>query len=230
MKGVSDHRVRVAEQRRRKMRARLIESAALVLARHGPEEAVIDHVVEEAGVARGTFYNYFASLDSLLEEVRNQMGRELVEIMRDAAEGIGDEAELLALGFHSFIDVARRYPLFLNFMARLGMRTVGPGNFVHEVGPTLVQEGIENGTFRGVTVELALDLQGAAMVLYLRRMREDRAVPPEMLVAAVLRGSGVPSDRAEEIASRPVTRVEVPEDSLIARMDKVRAEREGAPE
>ena len=51
-----DHRKVVAAQRRKKMRHRLIEAAVLVFAAKPHGDVVIEDIVAEAGVARGTFY------------------------------------------------------------------------------------------------------------------------------------------------------------------------------
>ena len=52
-------RAEIGRERRARMRGRLIEAAARVMADHGTENATIDIFIRAAGVARGTFYNHF---------------------------------------------------------------------------------------------------------------------------------------------------------------------------
>jgi len=65
----SDHRPRVAAERRARMRRKLVESALLVFAGKGVDASVIEDVIVAAGVSRGTFYNYFRTNAELLAAV-----------------------------------------------------------------------------------------------------------------------------------------------------------------
>ena len=74
----ADHRVRVARERRERMRARLLEALMHVYAGHleeGPPS--VDSVIRQADVSRATFYKYFNSV----EEAISALGRELVDEM-----------------------------------------------------------------------------------------------------------------------------------------------------
>ena len=57
-----DHRVRVAGERRERMRKRLLDAVMAMYARNphgGPP--LIDDVIAEADASKATFYKYFAS-------------------------------------------------------------------------------------------------------------------------------------------------------------------------
>lgn len=79
-----DHRTKVAEKKRVIMRAKLVDAAARVFAEHKGPLPVIDDVIKEAKVSRGTFYNYFDSLDEVLaivgQELSNQMTTDILPI------------------------------------------------------------------------------------------------------------------------------------------------------
>ncbi len=85
-----DHRPAVALQRREKMRARLIEAAVLVVASKGLANTVIDDVVAQAGVSRGTFYNHFSAVPDLMlaakEELSNEILVQVEAVVRDIPE------------------------------------------------------------------------------------------------------------------------------------------------
>lgn len=61
-----DHRILSARIKREKMRLRILEATVRVFARAVNDTPVIEDVVKEAGIARGSFYKYFNSLDQAL--------------------------------------------------------------------------------------------------------------------------------------------------------------------
>ena len=73
----ADHRVRVAAERREKTRGRLLEAALIVFGQHGVEASIVDEIIAIAGVARGTYYNYFQSNEELLQTVSNDAANEM---------------------------------------------------------------------------------------------------------------------------------------------------------
>ena len=79
-----NHRTRVAAERRKRTRMRLLESALVLCAQQGPEAPMIDDVIQHAGVSRGSFYNYFKTYEELLEAVAVQVGEDLVRIVDPA--------------------------------------------------------------------------------------------------------------------------------------------------
>ena len=60
------HRVGSAQKKRERMRARTLEATMQVFARISDDAPVIEAVVREAKISRGTFYKYFDSLDTAL--------------------------------------------------------------------------------------------------------------------------------------------------------------------
>lgn len=66
------------------MRSKLIDAAMRVFAAPGGSTRVIDDVIREANVSRGTFYNYFDSLDEVLsaigQELNNQMTTDILPV------------------------------------------------------------------------------------------------------------------------------------------------------
>lgn len=67
-------------------RAQLVDAAQRAFAARGVANTAVSHIVEEAGVAKGTFYLYFDSKDEVLVAVAERM----VDGVLDAAEGALD--------------------------------------------------------------------------------------------------------------------------------------------
>ncbi|MWD28933.1 TetR family transcriptional regulator [Aquicoccus sp. SCR17] len=225
-----DHRPAVAARRREKMRRRLVEAAVFVIAAKGPGGAVIEDVVAEAGVARGTFYKYFETFGELLAEAKMALGGELVEMVIAAECRNEDLARTVARDLRLFLATAQRYPLVGQFATQMGLQGLGTGNLVHEVVPAYLARGAEQGRFLRMPQSLAVDFLQVCMIAVLRRDCAGEAPDHTAAVAALLRMLGLAAEEAEEIAVRPVAPLEAPPGSLIARSEVVRRSRLGAGE
>ena len=93
-----NHRTVVGRQRREKTEAKIIEGALHVFAEKGPQAAVIDDFIKAAGVARGTFYNYFRSTDELLAATQTWLSDDLIKSIEDALVGITDPITRFGMG------------------------------------------------------------------------------------------------------------------------------------
>ena len=69
-------RAEIGRERRARMRNRLIEAAARVMADQGSDNATIDTFIRAAGVARGTFYNHFKTREELLDALWTSIGHD----------------------------------------------------------------------------------------------------------------------------------------------------------
>src|SRR5208337_296283 len=98
-----DHRVRVAAERRARMRRKLVESALLVFAEKGVDAPVIEDVIEAADVSRGTFYNYFRTNGELLAAAIRELGNELVEHIEQRVKSIPSPAARVFTGLRLYM-------------------------------------------------------------------------------------------------------------------------------
>ncbi|RVU39724.1 TetR/AcrR family transcriptional regulator [Hwanghaeella grinnelliae] len=85
----------------------LLEAAAEVVGRDGYAEASIAKITQLAGVAQGTFYNYFDSRQDILDKLLPYMGRGMldhiaVSLPRDLVGPAREEARLEA--FFAYLD------------------------------------------------------------------------------------------------------------------------------
>jgi AcrR family transcriptional regulator len=99
--GTALRRAEIGLERREKTRQKLIAAAARVIATGGDKNATIDDFIQAAGVARGTFYNYFPTREDLLEALWTQVGKDPFLEIRDACAAVSDPAErLIAQAWH----------------------------------------------------------------------------------------------------------------------------------
>ncbi|AAC06593.1 transcriptional regulator (TetR/AcrR family) [Aquifex aeolicus VF5] len=80
-------------------RERIIKAAAKEFAEKGFYNTQISHIVESAGVARGTFYIYFKSKEEVFEEILKKVVEDLkerikpVDISRDPVEQVKENVK-----------------------------------------------------------------------------------------------------------------------------------------
>lgn len=81
---MADGRTRRAEETREQRRAQILARALEVFAERGYHRASITDVVKAAGVARGTFYLYFDSKETIFQELLD----ELLQTLRASVGGM----------------------------------------------------------------------------------------------------------------------------------------------
>lgn len=215
--GATDEsRSRTAAARREKMRRRLIETVIFLVAPHGQDRVMVDDVIREAEVSRGTFYRYFRTVPELMEAAKLTLSEEMVAMVREAGEPDGDPAHSIAVQALRFLDAFERYPLVGQFSVKIAMQWLGPDSLLHRTAPTPLTRGMESGRFRPMPIDLALDMLQLGLVAILARWIELTGEARAESVAALLRMLGVPGDEAEALARVGFSPVFAPEGSLIA--------------
>ncbi|MBV8665432.1 MAG: TetR/AcrR family transcriptional regulator [Burkholderiaceae bacterium] len=213
-----NHRTRVAAQRREKTRAKLLESALLVFAKKGLH-AVIDDVIAQAGVARGSFYNYFRTNEELMEAVAGELNNELLLAIDNVVRSYEDPAERIACGTRLLLHAVMRFPLYGTFMARLPYPAANTGFLGSLYLQRDVALGVEAHRFKNIDQKVGTDLL-AGVVLSAAYAGTREALNPEYPGAsaqAMLRALGLENQEAERLSSLPLPSFELPADSLLRR-------------
>lgn len=95
----TDHRHRVARERRARMRERLIAATMDVYSQSTDgRRPVIDDVIRAADVSRGTFYKHFDTLDEVLTEIGRSAASEMLLSYDRLFGPLEDGAVMLATG------------------------------------------------------------------------------------------------------------------------------------
>jgi AcrR family transcriptional regulator len=93
----TDFRSRVAQEKRARMRARLLDATLNVYGAAGRGgSVVIDDIIQEAGVSRGTFYKYFNSVEEAVAELGRDMAQDMLASMTALVEKLQDPADRMA--------------------------------------------------------------------------------------------------------------------------------------
>lgn len=209
------------DDRRRRTRDRLVESALIVLGRRSADASIIDELSALAGVSRGTFYNYFRTNDELVAAVAEEAADELLRIVDPHVREIADPAARVALGVRLILEIGCAYPQFVRFVARVGPAALGAGSLAAEVVPRDLSAGMARGRFTVVDPALAFDLViGPVLATFntLQHRALDRAYI-DALATAVLRSLGVSAAIARRLATTPLPAIRIPDDAMIVRAE-----------
>ena len=74
-------RAEIGREKRARTRGQIVEAGAMLLAERPPEALTVDAVVDAAGVAKGTFYYHFQSIDELAAAVGAKLGESFDELL-----------------------------------------------------------------------------------------------------------------------------------------------------
>jgi len=215
---IQNHRTRVGAKRREKTRARLLESALLVFAQKGPQ-AVIDDVIAQAGVARGSFYNYFRTNDELLEAVASEINDDLLRAIDPVVQMLADPAERIACGARLLLRAVGRFPLYGHFMAGLPFPTANSSLLGVQYLARDVAIGVQCGRFENMDQRMGIDLLVGVVISAACTIARECLGPDYVDASAriVLRALGMEDQEAMRIATLPLPAFELPPDSILRR-------------
>ncbi len=216
--GTQNHRTRVAATRREKTRAKLLESAFLVFAQKGPH-AVIEDVIARAGMARGSFYNYFRTNEELMAAVANEINDELLRAIDPVVLRSDDPAERIACGTRLLLHAVRRFPLYSTFMARLPFPAANNSLLGARFLARDVTQGVANQRFGNIGQQFGSDM---LVGLVLSAAYSTARAPldpdyPDASARAMLRALGLEEAEAVRLTTLPLPAFELPPDSLLRR-------------
>jgi AcrR family transcriptional regulator len=148
-------------------RKRILDAAVRVFAEHGYHASRVGDIAEDAGVAHGLLYHYFASKDDVLKTIFVENWGQLVERFR-AVEVTHEPADEKLAGFAKILlRTWRNDPALVTVMVREVARSKHIQDEVIEVGEAfailqrIIEEGQATGLFRA-----DLDARLASWIVY----------------------------------------------------------------
>jgi TetR/AcrR family transcriptional regulator, fatty acid metabolism regulator protein len=135
-------------------RALILAAAVRVFARKGYHSARVGDIAEEAGVAHGLLYHYFASKEDLLETIFRETWRDLLNALREVEESGDPGREQLRRVAAILLRSWRRDPELVRVLVREVVRSGEIQRRVGEIREALaaleriVERGQAAGEFR----------------------------------------------------------------------------------
>lgn len=180
---IVDHRPKVALKKRQIMRGKLLDAAMRVFAVSGATAPVIDDVIHEANVSRGTFYNYFNSLDEVLiaigQELNNQMTTDILPVY----DVLTQPRQRVAVAFRLFMVRALLDPQWAGFVTRVDAWP--HTTLVAEYMARDLQNGHDSGDFRIDLIDAATDFLMGASAHGIQAIRQGVDSPNRYMNASV---------------------------------------------
>ncbi len=127
-------------------RQRLLEAAVAVVGESGYSNSSVARITAAAGIAHGTFYNYFDSQQALFDALLPHLGQLLLEEIRAA---IGTERDFWRreeIGFRAFFGFVHRRPQFYRILNEA--ETFAPAGYRQHIAN--MEDGYRRAVRRGI--------------------------------------------------------------------------------
>lgn len=192
--------------KRDRTRRQLLDAAVKVFADRGFEAGSIQEIAAVAGVANGTFYNYFPTKEAILEAAGVHFGVGLCERISASYAQIEDGAERMAIGGRRYMLLATEQPQLAQFMLSVATSsTVWDEKIRPYIQADLIL-GIRQKRFHVASKEAALDMISGTNLASIHSILLGKASRGHITATAatILRGLGMAPKEADEIARRPL--------------------------
>lgn len=213
---VEDHRVRTGALRREQTRRRMLAAAMQVFAEKGPDAPLIDDFIAAAGVARGTFYNYFKTTQELLDAVTAELSDAILAAIDKEVLQIRDPLQRLATGCLLYMHIGVDLPNWGAFVMRTGFRSQAVGKLVDVYMPRDLESARKAGKLDYPSMRAARDLMFSCVNQAILTVINGQA-PREHLrqtLALGLRGVGATPALADALSQSELPAVALPDFSL----------------
>jgi AcrR family transcriptional regulator len=108
------------ESKKERTRAQLITVAIKLFSRHGIDSTTVEQIALEAGVGKGTVYNYFAAKEDIVVAFMADLERRAQPIVKRYAESDAPLKDILAGFAWQLLRAKREYRVFVRaFLARM---------------------------------------------------------------------------------------------------------------
>lgn len=195
-------RAEIGREKRARTRAQIVEAGLVLLAERPPEALTVDAIVEAAGVAKGTFYYHFQSVEELVAAVGASLADSFDELLAPSLLGEPDPIVRMSLAFTKFLEKAINDRLWGRLVVRSAQVPAALGRVREHLEADLAH-AIAQGRLAIQDVELSADIVIGIWLQVTRGSLERRASPEltRQTLDAVLRALGVTQPRNRKRSS-----------------------------
>src|SRR5262245_34340866 len=196
--------------KRERTRTKILEAAFGLLGNEKGLTVRIEEICAAALVSRGTFYNYFTSLEQLFEILAVELSHDLNGALVATFTEQQSHAEGANAAVQHYLNYARRDPAWAWAMVHLS--AFGPtfGSEAWEACHRAIANGIDAGEFDVPNAVVGRDLMTGTVLATVRTTLRGGRSQSKVIAHHVLRALGVPDARAREITERPLPDLVVP--------------------
>lgn len=205
---------RIADEggKRGRTRQRFLAATFELIGHEHGRSVRIEEICSAISVSRGTFYNYFDSVEELFQVLAFDLSHDFNMAVVATLASIDSSAERINAAIQHYLKRAQRDAAWGWAMVHLS----GAGDFFgaesSEACFVAVEQGIESGEFDLPKAQFGRDLLLGSMLSCMVSTLRGRGArsQPRVIAHHLLRALGVPDDRAREISERPLPDLKVP--------------------
>ena len=209
-------RAAAAENRKAQTRERLLDAAILVIGEKGFDASSVEDFVAAANVSRGTFYNYFPTMEDLLRAVRRKLTDALMAVLDAHLPSSIPASSRLATRLHSHFALVSHDPAWGWVVMRLDATRLGRTPAMEESFDRMYREGVAAGEFRPADPLAVRSLTFGTSRMVQRDILLGLATPEhkERVVALLLVTFGLTPEDAERISRESALRASQIQDQV----------------
>jgi AcrR family transcriptional regulator len=200
-------RTRTGQARRAKTRARILATAFALFDERGVDKVTVEDVRASAGLARGSFYNYFLTYEHMLTELAAQISRQINEEQTARFGGVPNILERMWCNLRYFILRGGSDRSCSEILIRV-TPLLGPLNdSMRTHAERELRECVKRKLIRVPFPGVALDLGYGLGSVMLRRASKDGVKLKEIAAAGLLfmRALGISESEARRISRLPLS-------------------------
>lgn len=201
-----ERRAEIGQERRARTRKAILDAAFRLLGTENGLATRIEEIIKAANISRGTFYNYFTSIEELFAALSYELNHDFNDSVLSIVSQMPEASERVGAAVRYYLARAEQDPRWGWAMVNISAFGVIFGELTYRQALTTVEEGIASNEF-----ELTGPISGRDMLLgtTLAAMRTMLTGPPSKtfpvsVARHILRGMGVPKDRTEQIVAMPL--------------------------
>ncbi len=193
-------------RRREQTRAKLVEAARTLFARHGVDNTRINEITDEADVGFGSFYNHFDGKEAIVEAVLADTVAAQGVAIEAVTSQLEDPAEVISAAHRHFVRRARSDPDWGWLLVRMDVSHNVMLAALEPFARRDLRRAVKAGRLRVSNERVALVAAGGALLAVMRAVLDGRAPRDADIHHAegVLRLLGLPPEDAAEVARRPL--------------------------
>jgi AcrR family transcriptional regulator len=191
-------------RKRRQTRRRLLRAGTVVLVERGPAQVTAGQIAAAAGVAVGTFYNHFPSVDDLVDAVADDLSHG-VEIGRDTLNDIEhDPSRRVAIGVLQLLEMADADPTAASAFVTLAALRPDFRARIRAIVGQAISDGVEAQLFDVAVGPAAVNavLGTALQSMRSRVLGETDRDEAQAVARLVLRLLGVPAADIDSVVAQ----------------------------
>jgi AcrR family transcriptional regulator len=199
-----ERRAEIGREKRARTKAQLIAAAKALFSERPWEAVTVDEVVNEAAVAKGTFYGHFNDMNELAAAVADELIHSFDELIQPQRLSIPDPLVRIAFGCYAFMEKALEDRSWASLVARMARSYPAVGQVARSRLSEDLREALKQSPQAALSLELGLEVALGIVLQVVAAIGEGRLEdrdPPEA-VRCILAALGVGKRDAASIVAR----------------------------